>query len=153
MHLHNGSHCRVRNKYYDIYDFDSYLTRENFLEKCVTEETSDINSRTSRIRQAVNGGNWKSVESVVKKSAQSYNSSFTILPVPKYIWKIVYHKNTKRGVVFIILNNPFIKSVSEIDLLCPNICDEYGWSRNNNWSNVKRGFVHCCDLTDFSMLL
>lgn len=87
--------------------------------------------------QIVNAGNWGSVENEVRSAAGAYKENFTIitgthkilslhdinnksvdmyldsyrhiLPVPKFMWKIVYSPARRAGIVFISANNPFIK--------------------------------------------
>lgn len=123
-------------------------------------------------RQTINNGNWKSVETVVRHTAERYNRTFQIitgtyevlklpntkhdlveitlqkgkLPVPKYIWKIMYDYKHKRAVSFVILNNPFA-DVYDKPEFCRNICNIYGWSKSQ-WNNFSKGYVFCCEIED-----
>ncbi|KAJ8954846.1 hypothetical protein NQ318_023409 [Aromia moschata] len=132
----------------------------------------------SLVRQIINTGNWKSVELSIRKVAQRVNDRLTTvtgthgiisfsngntlkeiylirgnkLPVPKYIWKIVYSEKLQQGIALVVLNNPFVQTVTNNDLLCKkNICNDYKWG-SNNWSTASRGFVHCCDLSEFTQI-
>ncbi|XP_018564211.1 uncharacterized protein LOC108905712 [Anoplophora glabripennis] len=125
--------------------------------------------------QVINGGNWKSVEASIRKTAEWYNRTFRILtgtyrvltlpdnkgnlkpiylvskdkfPVPREIWKIVYDPETQLGIAIIVINNPFMKKLLKDDILCDNICDQYGWG-TVNWNDASRGYTYCCDLSKF----
>lgn len=69
------------------------------------------------------------------------------LPVPKYIWKIVYEPDLKECIVLIVLNNPFTEN-KENPEFCENICHSYGWG-NGHWSDFKKGYVFCCQIENF----
>lgn len=126
--------------------------------------------------QVINGGNWKKIEIMVRKLGVNLKKTLTIftgthdilalpdqvghgtkiyldsgskLPVPKYVWKIIYDKEDRKAIVLVILNNPF---VTQSDLLCANICSETGWS-SSSWSDFERGFVHCCEYREFSAVV
>lgn len=122
--------------------------------------------------EIINRGNWLGIEHMVRRVAKNYNESLVIftgtyeiltlpdrnnnpveiylddsnkmVPVPKFNWKIVYSKNSKKGIALILINNPFI-SLTAKDVLCENICPEYGW-HHKRWADVKKGFVYCCDV-------
>lgn len=125
--------------------------------------------------QQINSGNWKTVEDSVRKTASNLNDNFKIitgtydvltlknknnqetkvyldefsaLPVPKFIYKIVYSTSTKKAIVFVTLNNPFVKSVSNNEYLCNDICDKNGWG-NSLFKQITKGLVYCCDVKQF----
>lgn len=74
------------------------------------------------------------------------------LPVPKFIWKLVYSPKTRRAIVLISLNNPFVKDTSEIDKICVDICKQYGWAQEN-WEKFDRGVVYCCEYETFTTVV
>ncbi|KAL3278834.1 hypothetical protein HHI36_016354 [Cryptolaemus montrouzieri] len=124
--------------------------------------------------QAINNGNWKRLESLSRNTAKSYNDTLEVytgihevlqlmnaedietdmymtsdgkLPIPKFIWKILYLQTSKKAISFISLNNPFASSLDNSDMLCKNVCNRYGWD-NPAWTNGSKGFVYCCDARD-----
>ncbi|XP_044258702.1 uncharacterized protein LOC123007458 [Tribolium madens] len=125
--------------------------------------------------QAINAGNWKKIELLIRKLADNLQETLTIitgtygvltlpdinenevdiylvsgskLPVPKFLWKIIYSKQLRQAVVLVNLNNPFVKEIVTEHFLCPNICSKVGWGAGS-WSNYQRGFVYCCDYKQF----
>lgn len=70
------------------------------------------------------------------------------LPVPEYLWKIVYSEESKLGIVFIAYNNPFIKEFKDDMYLCQDICNQYKWG-TSSWSKASKGYIHCCDIREF----
>ncbi|XP_057654699.1 uncharacterized protein LOC130892963 [Diorhabda carinulata] len=126
--------------------------------------------------QSINAGNWLHVEMSIRKAAEKYNTKFTIitgthdvlelpdvndnpieiylvsnkkLPVPKFIWKVALNEDTGKGIVFVSINDPFIEKVTKDDLLCTNICDNYGWG-TKSLDNISRGYTYCCDVNELS---
>lgn len=124
--------------------------------------------------QSINAGNWLTVESMVRKAAgrrkeplqiftgtheilnlpdlngyptEIYLDELERLPVPKYLWKIVYNERTREGIAFVAINNPFLDEVYDSDILCTDICDDYNWS-HANFGNIKKGYVFCCNVLD-----
>lgn len=129
--------------------------------------------------QAVNNGNWKSVELAVRSKAGDDKSRFRIitggfqtlqlndvngnlqniylqspnkLAVPKFSWKVAKNMITLEAIAFVTLNNPFVGNISSSDLLCQNICDKYGWI-NSAWSNPSKGFTYCCDVNELKTVI
>ncbi|XP_074033358.1 salivary endonuclease [Leptinotarsa decemlineata] len=126
--------------------------------------------------QSINGGNWLSVEFSVRKAAEYYRHTFTIitgsydvlelpdshrhptkiflvsgskLPVPKFIWKIMYNEVTQEGIAFIIVNDPFLSVLHQDHILCMNLCEKYGWG-TTSWQIISKGYVYCCDVNEFA---
>ncbi|VEN58368.1 unnamed protein product [Callosobruchus maculatus] len=122
--------------------------------------------------KSINNGNWKSVEYDVRQFANRslndvlvYTGSYDVLnldrkpihlvqdrylPVPKYIWKIVYATLApgKYGaIVLIVLNNPY---ANQAEPLCRSICGPYGWNKADR-SSFSKGHVHCCDYREFRL--
>lgn len=67
------------------------------------------------------------------------------IPVPYFYWKVVVEPKSKKGVVLIGVNNPYINNPKE---LCKNVSEEIKWI---DWtiSNQKEGFIHACTVQDF----
>lgn len=125
----------------------------------------------------INNGNWKSVELLVRRTAEAYNKTFQIitgtydilelpnaenklveitlqrrkLPVPKYIWKIMYDTEDKKAIAFIVLNNPFA-DVYDNPEFCKNICNIYDWGKSQ-WQNFTKGYVFCCEVKDLRKVI
>lgn len=129
--------------------------------------------------QAINNGNWKSLEnalrstaSLLKKPFEIYTGEFGVLslknskaveteiyldvlktlPVPKYIWKIIYSSDTKKAIAFVNLNNPFVDSVKPADYICPNVCKNHGWV-NAEWDKKEKGIIYCCEVKELLKVL
>lgn len=69
------------------------------------------------------------------------------VPVPRLFWKIAYEPNTKAGIAFISINNPYTKNVSK-DIICEDICDKITWL---TWKqkDIKSGYSYCCSVEEF----
>ncbi|KAL3278833.1 hypothetical protein HHI36_016353 [Cryptolaemus montrouzieri] len=126
--------------------------------------------------QSINNGNWKIIENLSRDTAKYYNNTLQVytgthdvlelthangskikmfmvpdkmlLPIPKFIWKILYLETAKKAIAFISLNNPFAKTLATTDKLCTDVCDRYGWKRAASTDGSK-GFIYCCDVRDF----
>lgn len=110
------------------------------------------------------------MEHVVRRTAETYNKTFQIitgtyevlelpnnrnilveitlqkgkLPVPKYIWKILYDYTDMRAIAFVVLNNPFA-NIRHKPEFCKNVCNIYGWGKPQ-WNNFSKGYVFCCEV-------
>ena len=51
------------------------------------------------------------------------------IPVPEYLWKLVVDTKTGESIVFVTLNNPFIRYATRSHDLCSDVCDVTKWSR------------------------
>ena len=51
------------------------------------------------------------------------------IPVPEYLWKLVVDTKTGESIVFVTLNNPFIRYATRSHDLCEDVCDVTKWSR------------------------
>lgn len=128
--------------------------------------------------QQINGGNWRRVESIVRnhalkyrdridvytgshgvleledvhgKKAEIYMLPHKLLPVPKYFWKLLHSVENQEAIVLVALNNPFLHSPPG-ELLCPNVCNDYGWG-SSKWEKMQKGFVFCCTFESFAVVL
>lgn len=127
--------------------------------------------------KAINNGNWKNLEISIRRTAQKLQDTFHIvtgtyeilklpdkngklrriymqphekLPVPKYMWKIVYSMQSNNGIAFVLLNNPFAsqRNHQHLQEFCHDICDRTNWI-GPNWRNISRGYIWCCQVEDF----
>ncbi|XP_049955906.1 uncharacterized protein LOC126472612 [Schistocerca serialis cubense] len=127
--------------------------------------------------QTFNGGNWETMEKNVRSYAASNGTELEIytgthgittlpsktnyqtdlflcidggnyIPVPKLFWKIVYKAITKAAVVFLGVNNPYIKNPGSDYYICKNVCPNITWIK---WKpkSQKKGYSYCCEYADF----
>ena len=80
--------------------------------------------------QRINNGNWGTVEVGVRAAARRRGVTFQVytgtigvfkvngrevnlvedkIPVPEYLWKMIVDTRTGENIVFVTLNNPFVK--------------------------------------------
>merc|ERR1712180_154234 len=126
--------------------------------------------------QSFNNGNWKALEMAVRdlgtslgRDLQVVTGTYDILqypnskkkltdifleeekslvPAPKYYWKLVRDPITDTAAVFIGLNNPHIKKAPR--KLCRDRCgDMSSWVK---WdvSRLDAGYMYCCSVEDAS---
>ncbi|XP_049777657.1 uncharacterized protein LOC126175108 [Schistocerca cancellata] len=127
--------------------------------------------------QTFNGGNWETMEDNVRSYAANNGTELEIytgthgittlpsktnyktqlflcidggnyIPVPKLFWKIVYKAVTKAAVVFLGVNNPYIKNPGSDYYICKNVCPNITWIK---WKpkSQKNGYSYCCEYADF----
>lgn len=72
------------------------------------------------------------------------------LPVPLYFWKLVYEPSSNRGMVFVTVNNPFIKKGSNYHV-CRNPGQTVMGQTPAGWNpqNIKEGYSYMCAIEDF----
>ncbi|XP_044761336.1 uncharacterized protein LOC123318703 [Coccinella septempunctata] len=129
--------------------------------------------------QAINNGNWKRLEYLVRDTAAFYGEDLEVhtgsykvlqlpdvneaptniflvskskLAVPRFMWKIIYSKKSRKAIAFVALNNPFVTRLGTKDKLCTNICNRYGWDRSA-WMDGSKGFIYCCDARDLLQVI
>uniref|UniRef100_A0A182MPX5 DNA/RNA non-specific endonuclease/pyrophosphatase/phosphodiesterase domain-containing protein n=1 Tax=Anopheles culicifacies TaxID=139723 RepID=A0A182MPX5_9DIPT len=120
--------------------------------------------------QVVNGGNWLRVENAARKVAAQLNDTVHVysgvydilqlagkngrpvslslgddgsVEVPKWLWKVIVHQPTGRGIALISLNNPF---ADRVEALCEDICSQYGWHQKE-FQDLRKGYTYCCSVT------
>uniref|UniRef100_A0A182RAL5 DNA/RNA non-specific endonuclease/pyrophosphatase/phosphodiesterase domain-containing protein n=1 Tax=Anopheles funestus TaxID=62324 RepID=A0A182RAL5_ANOFN len=121
--------------------------------------------------QVVNAGNWLRVENAARKVAAQLNDTVDVysgvydilqLPgkngrpvalslgddgsveVPKWLWKVIVHQPTGKGIVLITLNNPFTAGP---ETLCEDICLRYGWHQKE-FQDLRKGYTYCCRVSE-----
>ena len=74
-----------------------------------------------------------------------------VLRVPQFYWKVVYQPDTRRGVAFVGLNNPYYE-LTEQDKFCDDICGQYSWA---GWQTTDQtaGYGFCCDINQFKKVV
>ncbi|XP_050076253.1 uncharacterized protein LOC126563651 [Anopheles maculipalpis] len=119
--------------------------------------------------QVVNGGNWLRVENAARKVSTQLDDTVHVfsgvydilqLPdkngnpvslslgddgtveVPKWLWKVVVHYPSGKGIALISLNNPF---AAKAETLCEDICSRYGWHQKE-FHDLRKGYTHCCSV-------
>uniref|UniRef100_A0A182SQL2 DNA/RNA non-specific endonuclease domain-containing protein n=1 Tax=Anopheles maculatus TaxID=74869 RepID=A0A182SQL2_9DIPT len=121
--------------------------------------------------QKVNGGNWLTIEKIVRSTADRlqsdvlvYTGAFDTLTLPhangtqvpitlnvngiiapKWTWKIIKSPSTNSAIAFITNNDPYRTSILPSELLCSDICQEYGWY-NASFETFAKGFTYCCSV-------
>lgn len=86
-------------------------------------------------------------ESVQQPLYLSYNPPG--VNVPQYIWKMDFNLETNEGLVFIGLNNPYIK-VERNSYICKTIpCPLKFKFKLRRFGSVFKGLVYCCTASSF----
>lgn len=122
----------------------------------------------------INQGNWKILENKIRDFATRYKYVLTVytggfgllsyndannnpaviylspkdkcLGVPKYIWKVIYHDESKRGIAFVSVNDPYA-NFDESHNLCTNICEGTKWN-DPKFRDFTRGYIYCCEVDE-----
>ncbi|XP_016836828.1 uncharacterized protein LOC100123953 [Nasonia vitripennis] len=126
--------------------------------------------------QSVNNGNWKSVESMVRRTASvigdlevytgglgilqlsgkeiylshdRHDSLKLLVPVPKLLFKLAYSPTLHQALVFVTVNNPYLTD-SDIRSNDLRICrQEHQSCRSTQFDKTNEGFTYCCLHEDF----
>lgn len=75
------------------------------------------------------------------------------VPVPLYYFKVVISKETDAGIVFIGVNNPYMKpEVTKSHVLCPDVSDQVNYI---NWdrTNITAGYSYACSVDEFTKVV
>ncbi|XP_062555013.1 uncharacterized protein LOC134220073 isoform X2 [Armigeres subalbatus] len=119
--------------------------------------------------QVINAGNWLVVENLSRSKAGQLQEDLVVydgvhdvllLPhadgqsipitleaagirVPKWYWKIIISPVASAGIAFITNNDPFRVDMPDNELLCEDVCQQYGWNEVR-FKNFTRGYTYCC---------
>lgn len=140
--------------------------------------------------QAINNGHWKAVEENVRRFANQSALQLDVVtgtlgtmrlnnrhgvptelsldangqfPVPEVFYKIVVDQEVRRGIVIIVLNNPFAREAEVERQVCPDRSDRVEWigllfegsgkkrRRTSRRADafVAKGFLYTCEIGDF----
>ncbi|XP_034935246.1 uncharacterized protein [Chelonus insularis] len=70
------------------------------------------------------------------------------IPVPKILFKVVYDKISRAGIVFLTANNPYLEKFLENDyIICENVCEKINYIALDK--RYDRGYSYCCSINDF----
>lgn len=69
--------------------------------------------------------------------------------VPKYVFKIVFHRSIHAAIVFITSNNPFMK-LTEFKPFCKDVCKEAKMSFSQD---PRKGLTFCCEYLEFAKVV
>lgn len=78
------------------------------------------------------------------------NGTTKQLPVPKLYYKIVIDEASKKGVVLIGVNNPYITEaiLYEDYIICDDIHEKISWLQMKK-NNIEKGFYYACEVNSF----
>jgi hypothetical protein len=123
--------------------------------------------------KSIRDGNWRKLEEEIRKYASNrsredsdlvvysgtlgvaalanrdvylgrHSGNNNILPVPRWVWKLVYEPSTQEGIVFIVVNNPYTRSFA-----CGCVCAQTKWTLAWNRADKSNGYVYCCSVAEF----
>lgn len=72
------------------------------------------------------------------------SNNLNVVPVPQWVWKLVYEPTTKEGIVFLVVNNPY-----RLSFTCRCVCAQTQWTRAWNRADAHKGYVYCCSVNNF----
>jgi len=72
------------------------------------------------------------------------NNDNALVPVPNWVWKLVYEPSTKEGIVFLVVNNPYARN-----FICSCACAQTKWTLAWNRQDGNKGYVYCCTVPNF----
>jgi hypothetical protein len=72
------------------------------------------------------------------------HNDMNVVPVPQWVWKLVYEPSTKEGIVFLVVNNPY-----RLSFACRCVCAQTQWTLAWNRGDAYKGYVYCCTVNNF----
>ncbi|XP_046667879.1 uncharacterized protein LOC124359297 isoform X2 [Homalodisca vitripennis] len=72
-----------------------------------------------------------------------------LLPVPAYLWKLVFSPKNNTCIAFVISNNPF--EASRTEPFCQDICHEHNWPEDYIYE--WRGRMFCCSADELRTVI
>merc|ERR1712080_676441 len=67
------------------------------------------------------------------------------VPVPRYLWKVVYHAGSRRGVAVVGANNPHHEEPEPCAAVLPSV----SWLRFTAPTSLAAGVLTACSVEDF----
>lgn len=75
-----------------------------------------------------------------------------VIPVPRFFYKVVYEPESKKGIAFVGINNPYYTDDQAQEMFfCENVCknkSDFPWL---TWhpTNADEGYTFCCTVQEF----
>ena len=69
------------------------------------------------------------------------------IEIPKWLWKIVKSIRRNAAIALVTNNDPFRRSMPAGEMLCQDVCAQYGWG-NVKYDKFASGFTYCCTVKD-----
>lgn len=119
--------------------------------------------------QSINNGNWRSVETTVRRTAgirgdldtwtgglgvlqldgrDIYLAGNGLVPAPRLLFKLVRTGDGKEGLVFVTANDPYYADEAKVPRLCEEVHKEC-WERFAGFKKSFEGYTYCCRWEDF----
>jgi hypothetical protein len=132
--------------------------------------------------QRINSGNWRILENRIRRYANNNNVDLTVttgtlnvlsLPnlfdvpqflqltkgenntfvtVPALLWKLVYDRTNNSGIVFVLINNPYVRYRRNFGyFVCTCVCAKTtSWFDGFDRFDKKKGYIYCCTVEEFT---
>ncbi|CAG7836268.1 unnamed protein product [Allacma fusca] len=71
-----------------------------------------------------------------------------VLPVPKFMYKVIINEAARTGVAVVTINNPYSENHKAADVLCQSVCNQITWITFDT-SDFAKGYTYCCDVQTF----
>jgi hypothetical protein len=174
-HVHRYINC---DKGGDMYLTKAHLVpKSDFLFE-FQQKTTSYNINTAPQWQTINTGNWRILENRIRRYANNHSADLTIvtgtlnvktlphllgvqqhkglqnnatMALPALFWKLVHDRTRNAGIVFLIINDPYVDYRHIFSYtVCNCVCSKttswfHGWNR----FNMKKGYVYCCTVDNF----
>lgn len=73
------------------------------------------------------------------------------IPIPLYFWKIIFEPESKRGVVYVTVNDPFVDRGEDYHVCEKPMFSKDGAQMPRQWKpkNIAKGYSYMCEVPDF----